>query len=143
MRLLLAALTASLIGCAAIFAPARPAWPPLPDGHFMHVGEFFQVTGTGRAEKHSLSETQEKSEARDAALLDAWTRLRAYLDAVPLAGGGTVFGASRNDPKLLKALERLAFSAQVVSTRWDGPTAAVVIRVEKQSINRLLGTDFR
>ncbi|MBI3297094.1 MAG: hypothetical protein HYZ75_02950 [Elusimicrobia bacterium] len=142
-RLLLAAAPAVLFGCAAAFAPARPAWPSLPDGHFMHVGDFLQVTGTGRAAKPSRNETQERSEARDAALLDAWTRLKSYVDALPLEGGGSVYGAARNDAALAKGMERLIYAAQIVTTRYDGPVAAVVVRVDKVALNRLLGTDFK
>lgn len=143
MRHFLPLMAAGLLGCTAAFAPARPSWPPLPDGHFMHVGEFLQVTGTGRALKPTASETQSRSEARDAALLDAWNRLRAYLDTLPLDGGGTVGGAAAGDSALSKSLERLVFAAQVVSTTWDGPTAAVVMRVDKASINAALGTEFK
>ena len=142
-RRLLAAAPALLLGCAAAFAPARPAWPALPDGHFMSVGDFLQVTGTGRPSRAARSETQGRSEARDAALLDAWTRLRSYIDSLPLEGGGSAYGATRNDATLAKAVEKLIYTAEIVDTRYDGPVAAVVVRVDKGRINRLLGTDFR
>lgn len=143
MRHLESLLAVGLLGCAAAFAPARPSWPALPDGHFMHVGEFLQVTGTGRPARPTANETQARSEARDAALLDAWGRLRAYLDALPMEGGGTAGGAAGGNTTLAKSLERLVFAAQVVSTTWDGPTAAVVVRIDKAAINAALGTEFK
>ncbi|MBI2362044.1 MAG: hypothetical protein HYV15_01490 [Elusimicrobia bacterium] len=143
MRHLAPLLASGLLGCAAAFAPARPAWPVLPDGHFMHVGGFLQVTGTGRPARPAANETQARSEARDAALLDAWGRLRAYLDALPLSGGGSVGGAAQDDADLAKTLERLVFAAQIVSTAWDGPTAAVVVRIDKSAVNAALRTEFR
>ncbi|MBI5597142.1 MAG: hypothetical protein HY928_13700 [Elusimicrobia bacterium] len=143
MRRLAPLLASGLLGCASVFAPARPAWPAFPDGHFMHVGGYLQVTGTGRPARPTANETQARSEARDAALLDAWDRLRGYLGTLPLEGGGSVGGAAQDDAALAKTLERLVFAAQIVSTAWDGPTAAVVVRIDKAGINSALGTEFR
>ena len=143
MKRILPFAAAGLLGCQAAFAPAKTAWPPLPDGHFMHVGGFLQVTGTGRPLKATVNETQEKSEARDAAMVDAWTRLKAYLGTLPLPGGGTVGGNSDGDAALAKTLEKLSYSAQIVSTTFSGSTAVVVMRVEKAELNQAFGTDFK
>lgn len=134
---------ASLTACQAAFAPLRPRWPALPDGHFMHVGQFLQVTGTGRPAKPTLSQTQERSEARDAALVDAWGRLKAYLEALPYDGAGSVGAAAQENAALAQSLEQAIFKAEIVETRYDGSTAAVVVRVDKDALNRLLGTEFR
>ena len=132
-----------LAACQAAFAPARPHWPALPDGHFMHVGQFLQVTGTGRPAKPTLSQTQERSEARDAALVDAWGRLKAYVEALPFDETKSVRAAARDNAALAQALEQAVYKAEVVSTRYDGSTAAVVVRVDKNELNRVLGTEFR
>ena len=143
MRRLLPFAAAAGLGCQAAFAPARTNWPPLPDGHFMNVGGFLQVTGTGRPLKATVNETQEKSEARDAAMVDAWARLKSYLGTLPLPGGGTVGGNADGDAALAKTLETLAFSAQIVSTTFSGPTAVVVMRIEKSALNQAFGTEFK
>lgn len=133
----------ALAACRAAFAPARPRWPAFPDGHFMHVGQFIQVTGIGRPAKKALSQTQERSEARDAALVDAWGRLKAYLESLPHESAGSVGRAARADGALAKGLEGAIYKAEVVSTRYDGSTAAVVVRVDKEVLNGVLGTEFR
>lgn len=145
MRSLLgwAVLVGTLTACQAAFAPARPRWPAFPDGHFMHVGQFIQVTGIGRPSKPALSQTQERSEARDAALVDAWARLKAYLESLPAEDGGSVARAARADAALAKGLESAIYKAEVVSTRYEGSTAAVVVRVDKAVLNRVLGMEFR
>ena len=136
-------LAAGLAACRAAFAPARPNWPAFPDGHFMHVGQFLQVTGIGRPKKTALNQTQERSEARDAALVDAWGRLKSYIEALPYELSGTVGAAARSHKLLSKRIEAAIYKAEVVSTRYDGSTAAVVVRVDKLELNRVLGTEFR
>lgn len=138
-----ALLVVSMASCRAAFSPARPYWPALPDGHFMHVGQFLQVTGIGRPAKPTLSQTQERSEARDAALVDAWSRLKSYLEALPFDETKSVRTAAKDDPALGQALEQAIYKSEVVSTRYDGSTAAVVVRVDKDALNRILGTEFR
>lgn len=138
-----ALLVLSLAACQAAFAPARPRWPAFPDGHFMHVGQFLQVTGIGRPAKQALSQTQERAEARDAALVDAWGRLKAYLESLPHEAAGSVGRASREDKAFAERLEQAIYKAEVVSTRFDGSTAAVVVRVDKEGLNRILGMEFR
>ena len=142
MRMALA-LALCLTACRAAFSPARPYWPAFPDGHFMHVGQFLQVTGIGRPLKPTLSQTQERSEARDVALVDAWGRLTSYLEALPFDETRRVKGAARDNPALADAIQQAIYKAEVVSTRYDGSTAAVVVRVDKQALNKLLGTEFR
>jgi hypothetical protein len=137
------AVVLALTACQAAFAPARPRWPAFPDGHFMHVGQFLQVTGIGRPAKQALSQTQERAEARDAALVDAWGRLKAYLESLPHDGAGSVGRASREDKAFAERLEQAIYKAEVVSTRYDGSTAAVVVRVDKQALIRILGMEFR
>ncbi|MDE2290508.1 MAG: hypothetical protein KGL53_00385 [Elusimicrobia bacterium] len=143
MRRLLPLALAGTWGCAAAFAPARPPWPPFPNGQFMHVGEFLQVSGVGQPKKATLTQTQARSEARDAAILDAWTRLKGYIGSLPLPDGSHVSDAEQADPALAKSVETLVYSATIVSTQWADPQAAVVVRLRKSSINRLLGTDFK
>ncbi|TPW20237.1 MAG: hypothetical protein FD126_1887 [Elusimicrobia bacterium] len=139
----LALLAALLASCQAAFAPLRPRWPAFPDGHFMHVGQFLQVTGTGRPAKTTLSQTQERSEARDAALVDAWGRLKAYLEALPYDRTGSVGAAAKANAALAQSLEQVIFKAEIVETRYDGSMAAVVVRVDKDALNRMLDTEFR
>lgn len=141
LLLLLAVLT---LGCAEAFRPARPDWPKLPDGHFMHVGSFLQVTGTARPDRDVENKTQRKALAKDAGLLDAWSRLTAYLESLPRIDGGSVGGLAGRSPEFRAKIETLVRSASVVSVQYDvDGTAAVVVRISKPRLNKVLGTDFR
>lgn len=123
--------------------PARPHWPRINDGHFMHVGAFLQVSGTARAPEGLPTETQRRAESRDKALVDAWQRLLSYIHNLPLPGFGYVKVRAQEDPAFAKRLETLVYSSQVVETRYSGDLAAVVIRVAKSDINKVLNSDFR
>ena len=123
--------------------PARPRWPRINDGHFMHVGAFLQVSGTARAPEGLPTETQRRAESRDQAMVDAWQRLLAYIHNLPVAGYGYVKVRAQEEPEFSKRLEKLVYSSQVVETRYSGDVAAVVIRIGKSQINQLLNSDFR
>ena len=132
-----------MTSCRAAFEPARPKWPAAPDGFFMHVGAFLQVTGTGKAPDSVSSPSQRITEARERATVDAWDRLREYLYSIPLAGYGYVRVRAKEEPAFAQALDRFVYAAEVVDSRRDGEYAAVVIRVPKSGINEVLETDFR
>lgn len=139
------ALAFAALGCQAVLAPPRASWPELNDGHFMNVGAFLQVTGTGKASGPISSETQERSLARDAALLDAWARLTRYLEALPHPPPhGRVGARARADAAYQASVERLARSATIVSTDWDKDGRAIVIlRLLRASVNPALETELK
>ena len=56
---------------------------------------------------------------------------------------GSVGRASREDAAFAERLEQAIYKAEVVSTRFDGSTAAVVVRVDKEALSRILGMEFR
>ncbi|MFH1725071.1 MAG: hypothetical protein ABII00_10685 [Elusimicrobiota bacterium] len=142
-RIMALSTAAAFLGCSAMFQTVQPRWPALPDAHFMHVGDYLQVTGTGTAAKPVSSETQRRSESRDAALLDAWERLGGYLEVLIVRGKGTVGDMSRGSDEFRGELDRLVYSAKVVSTQWEQGTAIVIIRLDKGRVNKTLGTDYR
>jgi hypothetical protein len=133
-----------LLGCAQAFAPARLRWPkPSEEARFLLSGDMLQITGVARADLELKTETQRRSDARDRALIDAWSRLRAYVEALPV-GDSTVGELSEKDPALKDRLERLVYSARPVHTRFDeGGLAAASVELERAAINKALGTDFR
>ncbi len=124
-------------GCKAAFQPARQSWPRLPNGYFMHVGAFLQVTGTGK------SATGSKEESREKAIVDAWDRLLGYIERLPLPGYGYVKVKAKENPEFAKQLREFVYTAQVVETRRSGTVTAVVIRIGKSQINQFLETDFK
>ncbi|MEE8425101.1 MAG: hypothetical protein V3S11_04700 [Elusimicrobiota bacterium] len=137
-------LAAFLLGCQAAFGPARPSWPPLPRGHFMHVGTFLQVSGTAAPDPKTSSVTQQIALSRDEALADARRRLRRYIAALPLGGGMTAGLRMKKSKEFRRSVEQMIRSAAIVSTEWDDDgTAVVLIRVDKRRINKILGAQFR
>jgi hypothetical protein len=132
-----------LLACSSIFAPAKQYWPDLPDGHFMHVGEFIQVSGTGSAGP-STSDTERKSVSRDAALLDAWERLRAYISVLVLPDGMRVNDRMAASEEYAAGIHRLVQRGKLVSTQYTADdTAIVILRISKSEINNALGTRFQ
>ena len=144
------ALCLLLLGCRGMLAPARPFWPKLPDGHYMHVSSHLQVTGIG------------KSEDGDDALMDAWERMRKYIESFPMTGKDSMYFRMRKyieslpvmgkghvghmcdiDQEMSKVVDDLVRSAEVMSRHTDRDRVAVVIRLDRNKINQTLGTDFR
>lgn len=140
---LLSALVLTTLGCAAIFKPPIRHWPVFPSGYFMHVGAFIQVTGTGKTTRSGETPKTVSSLSRDEAILDAWNRLSAYLKSMPHPQVATVAYHARMSADYAQALDDLVHTADIVSTHWskDG-TAVVVLRVSKDAVNRILGTEF-
>ncbi|HBL18267.1 MAG: hypothetical protein A2X36_10425 [Elusimicrobia bacterium GWA2_69_24] len=130
-------------GCVEAFRIPAPSWPPLPDGHFMHVGTFLQVSGTAKLPPGMTGETQRRAEGRDAAIMDAWERLQRYLESLPLPEGGTVGERCAASGPLQTSLVNLVRSSELVSTEFAGDRVAAVLRLDKTRINRFLGTQFR
>ncbi len=124
-----------MTSCATVFAPPAHHWPPAPDGYFMHVGSFLQVTGTGKSSN--------RAEGRDKAIVDAWDRLLKYIHHLPLSGYGYVKVKAAEDPYFADRLEKFVYSAKVIETQYSGDTAAVVIRIGKTQINNILETQFQ
>jgi len=131
------------LGCATLFTPPENKWPSLPSGHFMHVGDFLQVSGVGKPPPKTKTMTQARSESRDAAILDAWERIRSYLHSLVRPDGSYVASHIDVDPLLAKRLESLIVSSAIVETKWSGTTAVVVMRISKTKINAVLETDYR
>ncbi len=109
----------------------------------MTVGSHLQVTGTGTPPNPTTSETQRRSESRDAALRDAWSRLRGYIESLSLESGETLGNRSRHSPRLRRKIGDLVRSADRVSATFDGNRATVAIRINKDRINKVLGTKYR
>lgn len=126
-----------LTSCQTILSPPAEFWPAAPNGHFMHVGAFLQVTGTAKAASGSREESREK------AIIDAWDRLLSYIHRLPLAGYGYVKVKADENPDFKKRLVEFAYTAAVVETQYSGKTAAVVIRMNKNKINAVLETNFQ
>lgn len=127
-----------------MLAPLREPWPPLTDGFFMNVGGFLQVTGTGKAQGAVKSETQARALARDAALLDAWRRLRGHLESLRAKDGRPVALRATREPQYNQRLEALVHGAAIVSTHFDDEgTAVIVLRVERRVIQQTLETDYK
>ena len=118
-----------------MFSPAIHPWPPTPDGYFMHVGSFLQVTGTGTGPN--------KADRRDLAIRDAWSRLLDYIYSLPLGGYGHVKNKANEDESFSNRLQNFIYTAKIVETKHSGDTAAVVILIGKDQINNILETDFQ
>lgn len=131
-----------LAACASVLAPAKPRWPPFPDSNFMHVGAFLQVSGTGRAQGKTTSDSQRMSLSRDEALLDAWQRLRSYLGLLTLVDGSSAKERAAASKEFKSGLDSLVYSAEIASTKFDAGTAAVVLRLPKERVNAALGTEY-
>ena len=131
------------LGCASLLKPPIRHWPIFPNGYFMHVGAFIQTTGTGNISRSGRTAKAAASLSRDEAILDAWDRLGAYLKSMPHPKVATVAYHPRMSSEYAQALADLVHTADIVSTHWskDG-TAVVVLRVSKDRINRVLGTEF-
>jgi len=108
----------------------------------MHVGAFLQVSGTGRARGKITSDAQRMSLSRDTALLDAWRRLRSYLEGLPLSDGSTVGQQAAGSKEYESGLDSLVHSAEIASSRFDADMAAVVLRLPKGRVNAALGTEY-
>lgn len=132
------------VGCASMFKPPIRHWPVFPSGYFMHVGAFIQVTGTGKVDRPGKSAKEISSLSRDEAILDAWDRMRAYLKSMPHPQVTTVAYQARTSKDYASALERLVHGADIVSTHWSkDETAVVVLRVLKDNVNQILGTEYQ
>jgi hypothetical protein len=131
-------------GCAGMLSPARAKWPALPNGFFMNVGTYIQITGTGKAADSVRTETLRKSLGRDAALLDSWRRMRRYFESFLLPSGRTVGQKAAFDKEYDKIFESLIHGAQIVSTHYDqDQTTVIILRVDRQVVQEILGTDYK
>ena len=139
----LTALAFLAVGCSA-FTPARPFWPPMPEGHFMKTGTLIQVTGVAKPDPKLATETQRKSDSRDRALKDAWRRLEDYLKTLPPPDYKTLADSCRTSPEVQARMDALLFSLLPVSSHWDEDgTAAGVIRVDRARVVSTFGLVLR
>lgn len=124
-------LVAALL-CACSAAARRASSAPFPLGaDILPQDGYLSVAGYGLPEGPASTPTQLKARTRDAALLDARARLKAYLESIA-------------PPTAAAKAAALAKRARVVYVNWEEDGAATaLIALDKDDINEELGVSFR
>jgi len=141
---LAAVFAACMLGaCTQSFISDEERDSPLPPEKIYKVGDYFQVVGKAKKNPKLETETQRISEARDAALRDARSRLKRLLESLRTPKG-TLGELTDHQPDLRQFLADIVDSSEPVSTHFDkSGLATVTVRVKKEVINKAFGTDFR
>lgn len=99
---------------------------------------YIEVRGIGAADPTATSDAQKKYTSREAALIDAQTKLLEIIKGLEIEGVGTASKALLVDQELTKKVSGAIRGATEVKTEWDNQMGCVVtLHLDKRTLKEL------
>ena len=100
--------------------------------------QYIEVRGIGAADPAATSDAQKKYTSREAALIDAQTKLLEIVKGLEIEGVGTASKALLVDQELTKKVSGAVRGATEFKTEWDNQMGCVVtLRLDKRTLQDL------
>jgi hypothetical protein len=120
-----------------ILAACATALPEPPDEDLLVADDAIVVSAIGKTDPALTNDTQRHAVSREAAMLKAQLKLRAYAERIRV-GRSTVGQLAASDPVWAERLRKTLADVQTASTDWtaDG-SAKVTLKISRQAIEQL------
>lgn len=124
----------------SIFFPIICSFPVGAETNYPYSkGNFIYFSGEGKANQSTENQTQKRSMAQEAAILDGKAKIALYIDNLKTKKGEMIKEAIKKDKKIERKVHAFLMNVEIGETSWDEQdNSKTILKINKKSLLKSL-----